>query len=123
MFGLKDSIIIEIKNVLSRYDEIEKALIFGSRARGDYKKTSDIDIAIFSDNITSTRLNLLRNDFDELDIIYTVDVVDFHRISKKELKNNIVNDAIVIFSGKCKVAIEGALFLTIETPSELKKRS
>jgi Predicted nucleotidyltransferases len=100
MFGLKDSIILEIKNVLSRYDEIEKALIFGSRARGDYKKTSDIDIAIFSDNITSTRLNLLRNDFDELDIIYTVDVVYFNRISKKELKNNIVNDGIVIFSVK-----------------------
>ena len=97
MFGLKDSIIIKMKNVLSKYDEIEKALIFGSRARGNYKKTSDIDIAIFSDNITSTRLNLLRNDFDELDIIYTVDVVDFYKISKEELKNNIINDGIVIF--------------------------
>jgi predicted nucleotidyltransferase len=99
MFGLKDAIIIKIKNVLSKYDEIEKALIFGSRARGDYKKTSDIDVAIFSDNITSTRLNLLRNDFDELDIIYTVDVVNFHKISKEELKNNIINDGIVIFMG------------------------
>lgn len=100
MFGLKDSIIIKIKNVLSRYDEIEKVLIFGSRARGDYKKTSDIDIAIFSENITSTRLNLLRNDFDELDIIYTIDVVDFNRISKEKLKNNIVNDGVVIYRGR-----------------------
>lgn len=99
MFGLKDSIIIKIKKVLTKYDEIEKALVFGSRARGDYKKTSDIDIAIFSDNITSTRLNLLRNDFDELDIIYTVDVVDFQKLSKEELKNNIINDGIVIFQG------------------------
>jgi len=97
MFGLKDSIIINIKNILCKYDEIEKALIFGSRARGDYKKTSDIDIAIISGNITSTRLNLLRNDFDELDIIYTVDVVDFHKISKEELKNNIINEGVVIF--------------------------
>lgn len=100
MFGLKDSIIIKIKNVLSKYDEIEKALIFWSRARGDYKKTSDIDVAILSNDITSTRLNLLRNDFDELDIIYTVDVVDFDKISKVELKNSIINDGIVIFHGE-----------------------
>lgn len=97
MFGLKDSIIIKIKDVLSKYDEIEKAFIFGSRARGDYKKTSDIDIAIFSHNMTSSKLNLLRNDFDDLDIIYTVDVVDFNKLSKEELKNNIINDGIVIY--------------------------
>lgn len=98
MFGLKESVIISIKNILSRYKEIEKAVIFGSRARGDYKKTSDIDIAIFADEMSSTRLNLLRNDFDELDIIYTIDVVDFYKISKKELKNNIITQGIIIFS-------------------------
>ena len=97
MFGLKDSVIINIKNILYKYEEIEKASIFGSRARGDYKKTSDIDIAIFSKNITSTRLNLLRNEFEELDIIYTIDVVEFYKTSKEELKNNIINDGIVIF--------------------------
>lgn len=97
MFGLKDSSISKMKNILLRYEEIEKAIIFGSRARGDYKKTSDIDIAIFSHNITSTRLNLLRNDFDELDIIYTVDLVDFYNVSKEELKNNIINEGVVIF--------------------------
>ncbi|OPJ61884.1 nucleotidyltransferase domain-containing protein [Clostridium chromiireducens] len=97
MFGLKEHIIINIKSVLFKYDEIEKALIFGSRSRGDYKKTSDIDLAIFAHNMNSTRLNLLRNDLEELDIIYTVDVVDFYKISKEELKNNIICDGIVIF--------------------------
>lgn len=97
MFGLKEYIINNIQSILSKYNEIEKAVIFGSRARGDYKKTSDIDIAIFSDNITSTRLNLLRNDLDDLDIIYTIDVVDFYRISKEELKNNIRKQGIIIF--------------------------
>jgi predicted nucleotidyltransferase len=97
MFGLRDSIINNIQSILSKYDEIKKALIFGSRARGDYRKTSDIDIAIFADNITSTKLNLLRNDFEELDIIYTIDVVDFYKISKEELKNNIRKQGIVIF--------------------------
>lgn len=100
MFGLKDSIVVDIKNILFKYNEIEKAVIFGSRARGDYKKTSDIDIAIFAENITSTRLNLLRNDFDELDSIYTIDVVDFYRLTNEELKNNIRNQGIIIFGRK-----------------------
>ncbi|MGG7153205.1 nucleotidyltransferase domain-containing protein [Clostridium neonatale] len=97
MFGLKEFIIVDIKNVLYKYDEIEKALIFGSRSRGNYRKTSDIDIAVFSHNMSSTRLNLLRNDLEELDIIYTFDVVDFYKISKEELKNNIISEGIVIF--------------------------
>lgn len=97
MFGLKDVVVQKIIEILSKYGEIESASIFGSRARGNYKKTSDIDIAIFAKGITSTRLNLLRSDFEELDIIYTVDVVDFYSLSKEELKKNIVKDSITIY--------------------------
>jgi len=48
MFGLKEEIIEEIKGILKRHREITGALIFGSRARGDYKYNSDIDIAVYS---------------------------------------------------------------------------
>ena len=98
MFGLKEYVIDEIKKVLSKYDEIEKVFIFGSRARGDYKKTSDIDLAIFSKCISSTNLNLLRDDLYMLDIIYKVDVVDFNRLSKDALKENILSEGIMIYS-------------------------
>jgi len=36
-------------------------------------------------------------------ILYTVDVVDFHKISKEELKSNIINEGIVIFQGDSKL--------------------
>lgn len=82
MFGLKEYVIDDIKKVLLKHDDIEQALIFGSRARGDYKNTSDIDLAIFSDDILSRKLNLLRDDLYMLDIIYKIDVVDFNRLKK-----------------------------------------
>ena len=96
MFGLKDYVVEYIKEVLSKYNCLEKAVIFGSRARGDYKKTSDIDIAIYAKDITSTTVNMIRNDFDELDIIYTIDVVDYYKLSKEALKQNIDKEGIII---------------------------
>lgn len=97
MFGLKEYVIDDIKKVLLKHDDIEQALIFGSRARGDYKNTSDIDLAIFSDDILSRKLNLLRDDLYMLDIIYKIDVVDFNRLNKEALKKNIISEGIVIY--------------------------
>lgn len=82
---------------MSKYNEVEKAYVFGSRARADYKSTSDIDIAIFSDNISSTTLNLIRDDMYMLDIIYKVDIVHFESLTKEKLQMNILNEGICIY--------------------------
>lgn len=97
MFGISEIILAEIKKTISKYEEIDRVLLFGSRARGNYKKTSDIDIAIFAPTISSCRLNLLRDSLDELDIIYKIDVVNFYTISKEALKLNIINDGVEIY--------------------------
>ena len=98
MFGLREGIIDEIVNVISKYEEIDKAVVFGSRARGDYKKTSDIDLGIFSSNISSTKLNLLRDNIDTLDIIYKVDVVHFESLNKEGIIKNIKSEGVIIYS-------------------------
>lgn len=97
MFGLKEYVVNEIIGILSKYPEIEKAVIFGSRATNKYKNTSDIDIGIFSENISSTKLNLLRDDLYMLDIIYKIDVVHFNSLTKQGLIDNIINEGIEIY--------------------------
>ncbi|HCQ88638.1 MAG TPA: nucleotidyltransferase domain-containing protein [Clostridium sp.] len=62
------------------------------------KKVSDIDLAIFSSNISSTRLNMLRDDIDMLDIIYKVDIVHFESLTKEGLIENIKNEGVVIYT-------------------------
>ncbi|BDR67473.1 hypothetical protein N072000002_15870 [Clostridium tetani] len=61
-FGLRESDLEYIVNIISGFDEIEKAYIFGSRAKGNYKPGSDIDIAIYGENINLdilSKLNLI----------------------------------------------------------------
>ncbi|WP_204226487.1 nucleotidyltransferase domain-containing protein [Clostridium botulinum] len=53
MFGLLERDIKYINEVLDKFEEIEKAIIFGSRAMGNYKKGSDVDIAIIGKNVTN----------------------------------------------------------------------
>jgi len=95
-FRLSEEIIIMIKNVLKKYP-VDKAVVYGSRARDDYKKTSDIDIAVYSKNMKHDDLNRLRFDSDELDIIYKIDVIHIESVTKQSLPENIGKEGIEIF--------------------------
>lgn len=65
-----------------------------SRARGDYKKTSDIDLAIL-DEITREEQYEIMNQIDLLDIIYKIDLVFVDKNTKKELVEAIKRDGVV----------------------------
>ena len=95
-FGIKNNIIVSIKNILSDYP-VEKAYLYGSRARGDYNNTSDIDIAVKGKTIDSTKVNLIINDLELLDTALTFDVVNFNDLGKKELKDNISKEGVKIY--------------------------
>ena len=58
MFGLIERDIEYIVKAMKKFNEIEKAIVFGSRAMGNYKKGSDVDIAIIGDGI-DRRLSLI----------------------------------------------------------------
>ena len=48
--GIKPVVIEEIRELAKKYD-VERVILFGSRARGDYKRCSDIDLAVYGGNI------------------------------------------------------------------------
>ncbi len=91
-YGLESEVIEQILNIIKKYDEYSFK-IFGSRARGDYKKTSDIDIAIF-ENVDEEKEYEIRNEFDKLNIIYKIDLVFVTKKTKKELLNSIKKDGV-----------------------------
>ena len=64
-------------------DEDVKIILFGSRARGDFHRCSDIDIGIVPKNKYDKRkLILLRENLEEMNMPYKVDVVDISKVSK-----------------------------------------
>lgn len=91
-FGLEDDIYIQIKEIVNRNKKYCFKL-FGSRARGDYREISDIDIAIF-ENASKEDQYKIRDDFDQLNIIYKVDLVFIDSTIKKELLHSIKRDGV-----------------------------
>ena len=91
-YGLSEKILNELKEVLDKYENY-KFKIFGSRARGDYKDNSDIDIAIF-ENVPKEDEYKIRDEFDKINIIYSIDLVFVDEKIKKELLNSILKDGV-----------------------------
>ena len=75
-YGLKDSYLQNIIHTLQEYKEIKEAFIFGSRAKGNYQDSSDIDIALKGD-INLKLIAKLKAVFEESNIPYFVDIVSY----------------------------------------------
>lgn len=98
-FGLNEKIVEDIVNIIKKYDVVEKAVIFGSRARGDYKKTSDIDIALFGEDLTHTINTKIFYEIDELYMPYKVDLINFNTLSKEnKIRENILKEGVEIYA-------------------------
>ena len=91
-FGLTQEHLNMIVEVLSK-TPITKAVIFGSRAKGNHKPNSDIDIATFGDNGA-----LLSYELEELPMPYKFDIVSYESIQSEELKEHITRVGKEIYS-------------------------
>ena len=96
-FGLKFGDLAAIIQVLQKYPEIEEAIIFGSRAKGNYKNGSDIDIAL-KGNINSATLSNCKFILDEETLLpYMFDVLDYNQLKNEELKSHIDRVGVVVY--------------------------
>lgn len=89
MFGLTEHTIETIQNVLQEYPKVEKALIYGSRAMGNYKPGSDIDLTLLGQNMDLTTLHKIEDNLDDLLLPYKIDLSIYHQISNHEFLEHI----------------------------------
>ena len=83
MFGLKDIELKEIIDTLKSID-VKQAIIFGSRAKENFKNGSDIDLAIDGDEKLA---HYLLN--EETNLPYFFDVINLSKITNENLKEHI----------------------------------
>ncbi|MGB9499510.1 MAG: nucleotidyltransferase domain-containing protein [Dissulfuribacterales bacterium] len=88
-FGLKEDIIKQINDLFAKYPQIKKAVIYGSRAKGNFKKGSDIDLTLEGAGLNLSVINSLLNELDDLLLPYTFDVSIFKQISNVGLVEHI----------------------------------
>ena len=82
--------------VLQKHKNVERALIFGSRAKGNSKSNSDIDIAVFG-NIDFISVEKIISDLEELPMIQKFDVLAYNDIKNNALKQHIDRVGIPIY--------------------------
>lgn len=89
-FGLQETTIQKICGVLAKFPQVEKAVLYGSRAKGNYKNGSDIDLTLFGG--AGLTLNVLYKIMDELDDLllpYTIDLSIVSQISDPDVVEHI----------------------------------
>lgn len=91
MYGLPQKVYEQICDIIKGYNDSVTFKIFGSRARGDFKYNSDIDIVVISEVDDDTMFDI-KNKFDLLDIIYMIDLVFLQNITNDKFKNNILEE-------------------------------
>ena len=65
-FGLSEATIQKLCAALAHYPQVEKAVLYGSRATGTYRNGSDIDLALFGDDLNLQTLCKIMNAIDDL---------------------------------------------------------
>lgn len=96
-FGLSEKTIISINSVFKKYNSIEKAILYGSRAKGNYKKGSDIDLTLFSQDNSYTLLSKIMVDLDDLLLPYGIDLSFYAEITNNQLKEHINRVGIIFY--------------------------
>ena len=91
-----DSVLDQIKEISISY-KVDKTLLFGSRARGDYSSASDYDIAIFENHLSALDKACLRADVDEIETLKKIDLVFVKESSKDELMESIKRDGVILY--------------------------
>jgi predicted nucleotidyltransferase len=95
--GLTDTELNKINGIFSRYANIEKAVLYGSRAKGNYKPFSDIDITLIGSLFTHSELSKLSMDIDDLLLPYQCDISIFQTLTNPDLIDHIKRVGITIY--------------------------
>ena len=89
MFGLSDNTIEKIQHVIESFPEVDKAVIYGSRAKGNYQVGSDIDLTLFGEKCDRRVCAAIEAALDELLLPYTIDLSVFTQIHHPALEDHI----------------------------------
>lgn len=93
--NLNSNIVESIKIIAKGY-YIEKIILFGSRARGDNKTTSDIDIAVYPMRQFENEGHFV-SDIEDLETLLKIDIVFMDTDVDTKLVENIAKEGVLIY--------------------------
>src|SRR5580698_9020582 len=88
-FGLTEATVEKIGGILARHPQVTKAVIYGSRAKGNYKNGSDIDLTLEGPGLDHAHLLKIMGELDDVLLPYTIDLSLFAALTHPELIDHI----------------------------------
>ena len=88
-YGLSDSTITKIQHVFVRFAQVDKAVVYGSRAKGNFRPGSDIDLTLFGKELDQRQCSEIAESLDDLLLPYMIDLSIFEQLSHSDLKEHI----------------------------------
>ncbi len=99
-YGLEQNIIDQINAIFESHKEIEKIILYGSRAKANFRPNSDIDLTLIGEKINLKLLNDISWELDDLLLHYTFDLSIYNHIKQNDLLEHIERVGIVFYQKK-----------------------
>jgi type I restriction enzyme S subunit len=96
-YGLTEKTVEKIRGVLVCFSDIDKAVLYGSRAKGNYKTGSDIDLTLYGEMLTLDHLSAIAGKIDDLLLPYTVDLSIFDDLNHAKLQEHIKRVGVMFY--------------------------
>jgi predicted nucleotidyltransferase len=95
--GLSQDATVKIQRALSQFADVEKAVLYGSRAKGNYKSGSDIDLTLYGARLTQETLMDIAIALDDLLLPYTIDLSIYAGLDNKALREHIDRVGLIFY--------------------------
>lgn len=109
MYGLSDLTINDLQNVFRSYPNIKKVVIFGSRAKGNYRDGSDIDLAVIGENISKEQISDINLKIDDLGLLYKVDILDYYKYKDTPIGEHIARVKQLFYDNECNLPLNHSI--------------
>jgi len=97
-FGLPPATLDKLNSVFARHSAIDAVLIYGSRAKGNYRAGSDIDLTIKGSEIPFAEFMQIEDQIDDLMLPYTVDLSQYRQLENADLIAHIDRVEVEIYA-------------------------
>lgn len=96
-YGLSEQTIEKICGVLANHPAIEKAVLYGSRAKGNFKPGSDIDLSLHGAGLSLNELGAIDFELDDLLLPYSIDLLIFDVLNHAKLREHIERVGVIFY--------------------------
>ena len=97
-YGLSDKTIQAIRGVFEQHPQVQKVILYGSRARGDFRNGSDIDLALLGEDFDLSVQFRIANEQDDLLLPYMIDLILLEQVNDPDLRERVEEEGVVFWT-------------------------